>query len=249
MSHREPRFIHVPGSPSVSVSGFPAAILGYRSEDVSAYRTDGEHVIVPGIYERDLVDWARDLVPSSKQFVDCGAHTGSWTLVMADHFREVHAFEPQRLLFQQLCGNIALNGLANVFTYNTALDEKTGHLTLQRTGVDRGSSSARDDITRRFATNATSASPEIVPITTLDLFASVLNDVGLIKIDVEGLELRVLRGAAELLRNHRPKMLVECWSHDWYRDEKRQLIAFLNDLDYRVVPVNGYADMLLAETR
>src|SRR5215467_3652989 len=107
-------YVYMPDCGSVPIEGFPAAILNYRAEEVSH--------IVPGRYERDLVDWARELAPASQQFVDCGAHMGSWSLVMARHFREVHAFGPQRLLFQQLCGNAALNGLTNLFAYNTGLD-------------------------------------------------------------------------------------------------------------------------------
>lgn len=239
------RYVYSPTRGSVRVDGFPAAILNYRMEESSAYRTTGEHVIVPGHYERDLVDWARDLASGSQQFVDCGAHTGSWTLVMAAHFREVHAFEPQRLIFQQLCGNVALNGLTNVFAHHTALDTQPGTVTLHRSGVDRGSSTARLDVVERFGFATTS---EVVPIATLDSFADVLTDVGLIKIDVEGLELRVLRAATlVLLQNRLPKLLIECWSAEWYQDDKRALLDFLDRLGYCVVPIRGYADMLLAE--
>jgi hypothetical protein len=44
-------------------------------------------------------------------------------------------------------------------------------------------------------------------------------------------------------------MLIECWSHDWYREDKRALLQFLDGIGYRVIPVTGYVDMLLAEKR
>jgi FkbM family methyltransferase len=242
MSDRDPRYIFMPGRGSVRVEGFPAAILNYRAEDVSH--------IVPGHYERDLVDWARELAPKSKQFVDCGAHMGSWSLVMAAHFREVHSFEPQRLVFQQLCGNAALNGLTNVFAYNTGLDATPGRLTLQRPGVDRGSSSARESVVERFEADGIATSPEVISVTPLDSYAEALNDVGLIKIDVEGLELRVVQGAVKVLqKNNLPKMLIECWSHDWYQKDKRALLQFLDELGYRVTPITRYTDVLLVESR
>ena len=240
MSDHDPRYIFMPDRGSVRVEGFPSAILSYRAEDVSH--------IVPGRYERNLVDWARELAPKSKQFVDCGAHMGSWSIVMAKHFHEVHAFEPQRLLFQQLCGNAALNGLDNVFAYNTGLDAEAGEVTLHRPGVDRGSSSARADVAEHFFGNhGIPTSPEVVPVNTLDSFGARLKNVGLVKIDVEGLELRVLRGAVEILRqNNWPKILVECWSHDWYQEDKEAVLRFLDELGYHTVPINGYADILLA---
>jgi FkbM family methyltransferase len=251
MSRQRPgRYISVPDQVSIPIEGFPAVILGYRAEEAGLYRSSGEHVIIPGRYERDLIDWARELAPSSQQFVDCGAHAGSWSLLMTEHFREVHAFEPQRLLFQQLCGNAALNGITNLFAYNTGLDRQPGALTLHQSGVDRGSSSVRADIMERFATHGSSVpiQEEHVQVITLDSLCETLDDVGLIKIDVEGLEQRVLQGAIAMLKqNDLPKMLIECWHHDWYQEEKRSLLQLLRSLGYRVVPVAGYADMLLAE--
>lgn len=239
-SPRPRRYVHDPARGSTEISGFPTVILGYSAENTSH--------IVPGRYERDLVDWALQLAPKDKQFVDVGAHMGSWTLVMASHFREVHAFEPQRLIYQQLCGNVALNGLTNVFARNVGLDEAPGQLILQRPGVDRGSSTARVDVARRFELDRVALSPETIDVVTLDSFAAVLTDVGLVRIDVEGLELRVLKGAMEILQdNDLPKLLVECGSAQWYRQDKDALLSFLDELGYRVISIAGYADMLLAE--
>lgn len=237
-SSRQQRYLYDPLRGCFPVGGFPAAILGYRAE--------GTTHIVPGRYERDLVDWARELAPPEKQFVDCGAHMGSWTLLMATTFREVHAFEPQRLIFQQLCGNVALNGLSNVFAHHVGLDEKPSRLALHQRDVDRGASSARADIAVRFQARDS----EVVKVVPLDSFSDVLTDVGLIKIDVEGLELRVLKGAVEVLtKNDLPKIIFECWSNDWFVEEKAALVGFLEDFGYRVVSINGYADNLLAEKR
>ena len=238
---RRPRYVCDPERGSSQVTGFPTVVLDYAAE--------GSSHIVPGRYERDLVDWARQLAPSGTQFVDCGAHMGSWSIVMARYFREVHAFEPQRLIFQQLCANAALNGLTNVFARNVGLDERPGQLTLHRPGIDRGSSSVRLDVVQRFEAAQIATSPETIEVVTLDSCGSALTNVGLVKIDVEGLELRVLKGAVETLRrNALPKLLVECWSDEWYRQDKEALLAFLDQIGYRTVAINGYPDMLLAES-
>jgi FkbM family methyltransferase len=238
---REVRYTYDPARGSSQVAGFPAVVLSYRAE--------GTPHIVPGVYERDLIDWAKQLAPAGKQFVDCGAHMGSWTVLMAAHFREVHAFEPQRLIFQQLCGNVALNGLTNVFAYNVGLDEAPGRLTLHRPGVDRGSSTARRDVAHRFHADS-ALSTETIDVVALDSCADALVDVGLVKIAVEGLELRVLKGAAEVLRrNDLPKLIVGCWSHEWYSQDKDALVDFLDELGYHVVPISRYVDILLAEKK
>lgn len=242
LGQRSLRYVHDPAHGSRTVSGFPAVILGYAA--------DATTCIVPGRYERDLVDWARQLLSAEQQFVDIGAHMGSWTLIMAQHAREVHAFEPQRLIYQQLCGNVALNGLSNVYAYNIGLDEQPGTLTLFCPGIDRAGSSARTDVADRRKADGVFTISENVEVSTLDSFAADLVDVGLVKIDVEGLELRVLKGASKVLRqNGLPKILVECWSADWYVQDKKDLLTFLEDLGYSIVPIRGYENVLLAGKR
>lgn len=244
---RQDRFVFDPGG-STRVVGFPVAITNYPTEGLSSFRPDGEHIIIPGRYERDLIDWAAEICPHG-QFVDCGAHVGSWTLIMATHFREVYAFEPQRLVFQQLCGNVALNGIENVFAYNVGLDRFAGEMTLHRPGVDRGAATARPELLANYP-EIGPVTEEIVPVFPLDRYKGLLTDVGLVKIDVEGIELRVINGAVEMLiANDLPKMIVECWSHDWYRQEKAWLIERLHEIGYRVVSINGYTDVILAEKR
>lgn len=195
------RYVFDPAqSTSTIVTGFPTVILEHSHED-----TD---VIVPGRHERDLIDWSKQLSPTTRQFVDVGAHVGSWTLVMATQFREVHAFEPRRLTFQQLCGNIALNGLENVFVHNVGIE------------------------------------------TTLDSFADVLTDVGLMKIDVGDQVPLLLEGAAEVIRiNELPSLMIECGAYAEQPQKKRALLDFLEDLGYFLVPIRGYPNVLLAESR
>lgn len=250
---RPPCFVHDPERGDVEIRGFPSVIIRSRF-------ADARHV-VPGYYERDLVDWARDITSPARrgQFVDCGAHMGSWSLVMSKAFREVHAFEPQRLIYQQLCCNVALNGVENVFAHNVGLDAEAGQLTLFRPrgddpaapwDRDRGRATARADVASYLEKEGVTLSPEVVRVVTLDSFADVLTDVGLVKIDVEGLELRVLKGAVEVLRsNDLPNVMVECWDWEWYADEKELLLRFLADIGYRIVPIARYPTMMLAERR
>ena len=55
--------------------------------------------------------------------VDVGAYTGFHSVTMSRCFRSVHAFEPRQDIFHIFCGNLALNGIANVAAHNSALDE------------------------------------------------------------------------------------------------------------------------------
>ena len=63
------------------------------------------------------------------EIIDIGANNGHFTVEFAQYVGDngkVHSFEPQRIIFQQLCGNVFLNGLDNVYTYNVALGDKVG---------------------------------------------------------------------------------------------------------------------------
>lgn len=196
--------------------------------------------------EKDLIEWAYSFCEPGKRFVDVGAHVGTWTLGFAEQGREVVAFEAQRKTFYRLCYGIADNGLEHrVIAHHTAIGARAGEIELRIIGRDGGQTS-----TVALSTHEVPSSVEIVPVRTLDSYG--LGDVGLIKIDVEGAEIDVLRGARETLeRNGYPKIFFESWVPHRMPEAPRlreELFLFLEkELGYRVVPLNGNAEMFLAE--
>jgi len=97
------------------------------------------------------------------------------------------------------------------------------------------------------------SSPTIqVPITTLDSFQ--LDNIGLIKMDVEGFEKNVLEGGLETLkRNGYPKILFESWRES--RDQegipatklRKELFDYVRSIGYDIIPVRGWDEMFIAE--
>lgn len=90
---------------------------------------------------------------------------------------------------------------------------------------------------------------------TLDSFN--FNNIGFIKIDVEGFEKEVLEGGVETLkRNGWPKIIFESWG-SWKEREgvpavtlREELFSYLkNDLGYNIIAINGVNDMFLAERK
>ena len=142
--------------------------------------------------------------------VEVGANMGIHTVPLARALREkgrqLVAFEPQPVVFQQLCANLALNGLMNVTAWPFACGEKQGVATFTRPdylktgnfgGVSMSSSAPR-------AGNACVQ----VPCVRLDDMLQC-ERVGLLKVDVEGFELRVLKGSCALIQRSRPLLYVE----------------------------------------
>ncbi|HEY3800361.1 MAG TPA: FkbM family methyltransferase [Caulobacteraceae bacterium] len=139
--------------------------------------------------------------------LDVGANVGTHTLALAAVIgpgRQVHAFEPQRAIFHMLAGSVALNGRVNVRCHNIALGERDGDIALP--GIDYTAP-------QNFGAVSFAAAPpprpgwDSVPIRRLDGLG--FQDVALIKIDVEGMEMRVLDGAAETIQRTRPLIYIE----------------------------------------
>ena len=131
--------------------------------------------------------------------VDVGANIGFITVRAARAASHVIAIEPHPTRFRYLERNVALNGLRNVTCINCAVGRAEGEMVLYDVDPTLGP--------RSLDVSATPGRGRCyrVPLRTLD---SLVQDADLVKIDVEGYEEEVLRGATELLGS-RPLLVVE----------------------------------------
>lgn len=137
----------------------------------------------------------RAVLPYVKQWrmaVDVGAHVGLWTRMLASKFSHVTAFEPVAENFACLQQNVTL---PNVVLENAALGAAPG-LCAMALPPDGNSGCWRVEPDGRE-----------IELKTLDSYR--LNEVDLIKVDVEGFEGEVLRGARETLQRWRPTVVLE----------------------------------------
>jgi FkbM family methyltransferase len=153
--------------------------------------------------EAELTALAPILTPGCV-VVDVGANIGTHTVSFAKtvgHEGRVFAFEPQRLVHQTLCGNIALNGLTNVVALHAAASDRLGHVRIPAVDPEKeynfGAVAVCGDDDRGELV-------ESIPIDALDL-----PGCRLIKVDVEGMEATVLRGAKETIERCQPALFVE----------------------------------------
>ena len=205
-----------------------------------------------GVPERPLIDWAgQNFANPRRMFIDVGAHVGTWTIRLAKLFAGVVAFEPQLDIFYRLCGSVAESGLSNrVICIRAAVgDQNGGTKQLRITNVGGGDSS----VVSLTSNQAPWVVNEPVPCCTLDnvQVPGVMGNlpaIGLLKIDVEGAELDVLKGAMGVLeRDGWPPILFECWQDE--RGQRREeLFTFVrNRLRYHAEPIVGYPEMWLAQ--
>lgn len=170
-----------------------------------------------------------DLCRTSTTILDVGAHIGLYALLAsADRpGTTTIAFEPVARNLRYLRGNVTRNATPGLTVEPAAVGDRDGTIVLyipQTTRLPATASlleSAGDEIV-----------PTEVPIVSIDEYVrgSGLESVDLIKIDVEGAESSVLRGAARVIREHRPAIVCEVL-HGIADTETAT--ALFDDTDYR----------------
>ena len=148
-------------------------------------------------------------LPNDAVIVDGGANIGLVTVPLAQMGRSrhwtIHSFEPQRMIYNALCGTLALNDLTHVYAHNKGLSDKADMMTVPT--VDYGV--AQDYGTVELSSSSASNQGESVSVIALD-------DLGLarldfLKLDIEGMEIPALRGAKKLIATHQPWCWIEYW--------------------------------------
>jgi FkbM family methyltransferase len=173
-----------------------------------------------GEFSQGEVDMFDALVQDEHIVVEVGANIGAHTVPLAKRAAAVLAFEPQRLVFQTLCANVALNGLRNVRTIHAAVGAQPGMTVIP--DLD-------PDVEQNFGCLPATGHEHGEQTMVAPLDAYYLPRVDLIKIDVEGMELEVLKGAAGMIERYRPLLYVE----DDREENREALRAHITGLGYR----------------
>lgn len=163
----------------------------------------GEALHRYGEYGESELQVLLQLVRPGDTVVEAGANIGCDTIPIANALRPNGAlvvFEPQRLTYQLLCANLALNGLWNVYARNAAAGRAPGQISVPL--LDPGSFQNFGGLSL-----VGSEKGEPVPIETIDSLS--LASCRMIKADVQGMEADVLAGAEATIKRCRPILYVE----------------------------------------
>lgn len=140
---------------------------------------------------------------------DFAAHA-LWMAQAVGPLGQVHVAEPRRLRFQQVCANVAINGLDNVFTHPVWLGNGKGHSSLGSLLAD-----------------TSSGADEKLRLATIDSLR--LDALHLLKINQPHALVDLLAGAAETIRVHRPLLYVRLSG----LDEAESEVSAIKALGYR----------------
>ncbi|MGH9878810.1 MAG: FkbM family methyltransferase [Nitrososphaerales archaeon] len=166
----------------------------------------GFYLLVDGVYEAKASNFVLERLKPGMVFIDIGANIGVFTLPAARKVGPtgcVIAIEPSPRVFPSLEQNLALNGLSNVRLIQcAAFNSDNQTVPFYEAPVDQfgmGSLGAQFD-----------ANPIPVLTHTLDYILSeqMIEQVDVIKVDVEGFEAAVFQGAEKILTGNKPPIVV-----------------------------------------
>lgn len=144
-------------------------------------------------YQGSKMMAALKYVKNYRTAIDIGAHCGLWSVQLAQHFKRVECFEPLERHIECWIANCQGNPRCGL--WRIALGDTTGIVNMKIIPTQSGRSHVHPD------------GDVTVPINRLDAF--LFPDVDLIKLDVEGYELNVIKGAESTLIECKPVIIVE----------------------------------------
>ena len=150
--------------------------------------------------------------------LDVGANEGFWSRELSEHFDWVHAFEPQRGL---------TSAPGNVLVFNSAVGRCSTTTVLKRYG-DSGHATI---VEREDVGYGPVVALDNVPLVALD-DCPYGSEVDFVKIDVEGAEVDVLRGARSMLDQAHPTLVVEIHS----ALAREQVLELLGGYECEIIP-------------
>ena len=178
-----------------------------------------------GIYLEDCYDQSQ--LKTGMNVIDIGAHIGMYTVLAAEkvgNTGKVIAIEPELKNYKQLIENIDLNGFKNIISQNIALADYEGSGKLYFGSFSESHSLIFPEDKNSYIE---------VPVKTLDNLLEELNlrKVDIIKIDAEGAEVPILKGAEKTLKaNPNCKVIVASYH---YPSQIKEVSQFLNDRGFK----------------
>jgi FkbM family methyltransferase len=197
--------------------------LPCRHGTFSFYSDDefvGRSLELYGEYSPDEISIFNMVLRPGDVAVEVGSNIGALTVPMARLCKRVYAFEAQPENFELLKKNLRENDIDNVSPFQIAISDVSGatHVSsLEFLGH------------HNFGRVETGTGDSRVELATIDHLLRREMKIKFIKIDVEGGELEVLRGAADIIKRDRPLLYVE----NDRQDKSAELVGWLIDNGYR----------------
>jgi FkbM family methyltransferase len=190
-------------------------------------------------YQKKQRAYALERVKQFQRAIDIGGNVGFWSRDFCDRFKDVQIFEPD--LDNLKCLKANLQGHSNYTIHEVGLSDVPGELSFYKSTVCCGGHSVfREQVFEETVV------PIKITVRTLDEYA--FTDVGLIKIDTQGSELNILKGARDTLTRESPVLNIEIEHKTPEQKIAGQLIhKYLEGLNYREIGRSRRKEVVFAK--
>jgi len=173
--------------------------------------------------------------------IDAGANIGVFSVLMSKLVGgrgKVYAFEPDKINFEILLKNLKINKCDNVIPINKALSDKNGRIKLYLSEWNKGDH-------RIYPSDEKRKSIEIETV-TLDSFLK--EKIDFLKIDIQGAEALMFKGAKKSIFKNKPKFILEFWPVG-IKDSGEDYVEFIKQINknfnlYQINQENKKVDYL-----
>lgn len=209
-------------------------------------KTMGASLYWTGFHEFNEMRFLNRYLRPEMTFIDVGANQGEYSLFAARRVTRgsVLAFEPMTHFFERLNFNIQLNRIKNIRPFKMGLSDRRGEVPIYFNGENDLN---HEGLASLFTQNEDDQNQEVVRLEVLDDVSAQegIERIDFIKIDVEGSEWAVLRGARRMLQQHRPALMVELNDETASRAGYTvdQMISWLDALGYKPFVI-GKSDLI-----
>lgn len=230
------------------VTKFPPNHYQYRKGTFRQTKRDG---INYKLDLSDLVDWyiyfgfkepsrmdLYNLIEEGQTVFDIGANVGDITMHIAQKIGDrgvIHSFEPDPINYKRISKNISLNTFKNIHLNNMGLGSETAKLKIiVRDEYNRGMN--------QLVKGSVKEGDDFIQIMRFDDYVKKngINKIDVIKIDVEGFDFEVLKGASDTLDKFHPKLFIELDDDCLIKQDASatQLVTFLEKKGYKITNVD-----------
>lgn len=199
--------------------------------------------------EPEMIEWINSFKSQFKgdnfTFFDIGANIGVYSLyTAANHSNaKIYSFEPEATNFSSLCLNIKANNFSNILPVQIALSYKEGFENLHVGLVESGAGAAAVGNDYKHYNTENVSFKQGIYTTSLDnlVYKYNFDAPNFIKIDVDGFELEILKGAEKLLKS--PKLIGMIVEFEYENEvQKNDMIKIFNDNDFNLVKISEWVD-------
>jgi len=195
------------------------------------------------VFDRELVDTMVDMIRPGDVVLDVGSNFGQTAILLSHAVGDtgvVHGFEAEPWIYKAFCQNIRQNRRRNIIPHFGAVwDSDDMVLFYPKDDLETYESHGSYGIDPNASTG--------YEVSSITIDGLGLDRVDLIKIDVQGADLAVLRGCKQTIKKHHPRIIFEYepMFDQRFNNTWEDYLSFINDVDYKISKIISLVNVLI----